>query len=64
MYDEEDSMKTFILFNFVIISGGTVLSTNWGEVSKKDYEKERQAPKGMEWRNWEGNKVPQVDNND
>eukprot|EP00565_Helicotheca_tamesis_P004290 CAMPEP_0185738964 /NCGR_PEP_ID=MMETSP1171-20130828/34281_1 /TAXON_ID=374046 /ORGANISM="Helicotheca tamensis, Strain CCMP826" /LENGTH=404 /DNA_ID=CAMNT_0028410367 /DNA_START=63 /DNA_END=1274 /DNA_ORIENTATION=+ len=30
-------------------SGGTVLSTNWDEVSKTDYEKERQAPKGMEW---------------
>ncbi len=29
-------------------SGGTVLSTNWGEVSEKDYEKDRTAPKGME----------------
>ena len=28
-------------------SGGTVLSTNWGEVKDKDYEKERSAPKGM-----------------
>lgn len=40
-------------------SGGTVLSTNWDEVSKTDYEKERQAPKGMEWKNWEGDKLPQ-----
>ena len=40
-------------------SGGTVLSTNWKEVEKKKYEEERQAPKGMEWRNWEGDKVPQ-----
>ncbi|GAX25318.1 suppressor of G2 allele of SKP1 [Fistulifera solaris] len=39
-------------------SGGTVLSTNWDEVSKKDYEKERTAPKGMEWKTWEGDKVP------
>ena len=39
-------------------SGGTVLSTNWDEVSKADYEKEKQAPAGMEWRTWEGNKVP------
>ena len=38
-------------------SGGTVLSTNWDEVSKKDYEKERTAPKGMEWKNWEGDKL-------
>ncbi len=42
-------------------SGGTVLSTNWGEVAAKDYENERQAPKGMEWRNWEGNRLPQKD---
>ncbi|CAM9163362.1 unnamed protein product [Ascophyllum nodosum] len=40
-------------------SGGTVLSTNWDEVEKADYEKERQAPKGMEWRTWEGQKLPQ-----
>ena len=39
-------------------SGGTVLSTNWDEVSKKDYEKERTAPKGMEWKDWEGKKLP------
>ena len=38
-------------------SGGTVLSTNWGEVGKTDYEKERTAPKGMEWKNWEGDKL-------
>jgi len=38
-------------------SGGTVLSTNWGEVSEKDYEKERVAPDGMEWRTWEGDKI-------
>jgi suppressor of G2 allele of SKP1 len=35
-------------------SGGTVLSTNWNEVKEKDYEAERTAPKGMEWKNWEG----------
>jgi len=39
-------------------SGGTVLSTNWDEVEKKDYEKERTAPKGVEWKNWDGEKVP------
>ena len=42
-------------------SGGTVLSTNWKEVQEKDYEKERQAPKGVEWRTWEGDKLKQVD---
>ena len=38
-------------------SGGTVLSTNWGEVKDKDYEQEREAPKGMEWKTWEGEKL-------
>ena len=42
-------------------SGGTVLSTNWGEVKEKNYEEERQAPKGMEWKNYEGEKLPMVD---
>ena len=45
-------------------SGGTVLSTNWNEVKGKDYEKERQAPKGQEWKDWEGNRLPQKDNTD
>ncbi|CAH0481820.1 unnamed protein product [Peronospora belbahrii] len=31
-------------------SGGTVLSTNWKEVSGKNYEKDRTAPIGMEWK--------------
>ena len=42
-------------------SGGTVLSTNWDEVGKTDYEKERTAPKGVEWKNWEGKKLPMKD---
>eukprot|EP00322_Chrysochromulina_rotalis_P023429 CAMPEP_0115855812 /NCGR_PEP_ID=MMETSP0287-20121206/14733_1 /TAXON_ID=412157 /ORGANISM="Chrysochromulina rotalis, Strain UIO044" /LENGTH=358 /DNA_ID=CAMNT_0003309973 /DNA_START=17 /DNA_END=1093 /DNA_ORIENTATION=+ len=33
-------------------SGGTVLSTNWGEVKEKDYEKDRTAPEGQEWKKW------------
>jgi len=40
-------------------SGGTVLSTNWNEVGTTDYEAERQAPSGMQWKNWEGDKLAQ-----
>lgn len=42
-------------------SGGTVLSTNWNEVGQKNYEEEKQAPKGMQWQTWEGKKVKQID---
>ena len=35
-------------------SGGTCLSTNWKEVKEKDYEKEKTAPDGMEWKRWDG----------
>ncbi len=44
-------------------SGGTCLSTNWNEVQQTDYEdpKHRQAPKGSEWKNWEGDRLPQKD---
>merc|ERR1711988_1305746 len=35
-------------------SGGTVLSTNWDEVAKADYEgKDRpSAPDGQDWKKW------------
>jgi hypothetical protein len=33
------------------------------QVSKKNYEEERQAPKGVEWKNWEGKKLKQVEDN-
>lgn len=38
-------------------SGGTVLSTNWGEVKERDYDKEKddgtlKPPDGQEWKKW------------
>lgn len=32
-------------------SGGTVLSTNWGEIGKEKVE--RKPPDGMEWKDYE-----------
>jgi len=62
IYGNADPEKKRAMVKSFQTSGGTVLSTNWDEVSKTNYEKERQAPKGMEWKNWEGEKLPQKDN--
>lgn len=45
-------------------SGGTVLSTNWKEVREKNYEQEKPAPKGLEWKSWEGDKLKKGDKED
>lgn len=52
---DEDTRRAMV--KSMQTSGGTVLSTNWGEVKEKDYEKERPAPNGMQWKNWEGEKL-------
>eukprot|EP00904_Undaria_pinnatifida_P003220 jgi/Undpi1/1289/HiC_scaffold_11.g04681.m1 len=59
---DEDTRRAMV--KSMQTSGGTVLSTNWDEVAKADYEKERQAPKGMVWKTWEGDKLPQKDDDD
>jgi suppressor of G2 allele of SKP1 len=38
-------------------SGGTCLSTNWEEVATKDYERDRIAPDGQEWKTYDGKKL-------
>jgi len=46
----DDETKRAMVKSFQT-SGGTVLSTNWGEVGNKDYEAEGiKGPDGMEWR--------------
>lgn len=56
--DADDETRKAMIKSYQT-SGGTVLSCNWDEVEKKDYEgKDRVAPKGMEWKNWEGKKFP------
>ncbi len=61
IYKDADPETKMAMKKSFQTSGGTVLSTNWKEVSSTDYEKQRQAPKGMEWRSWEGEKLPQVE---
>ncbi len=41
------------LFAAQQMSGGTVLSTNWKDVAKKDFKDDVQAPDGQEVRKWE-----------
>ncbi|EED90608.1 predicted protein, partial [Thalassiosira pseudonana CCMP1335] len=52
IYSNADENTRRAMVKSMQTSGGTVLSTNWDEVGKTDYEKERQAPKGMEWKNY------------
>ena len=54
--DASEDTKRAMIKSFQT-SGGTVLSTNWNEVKEKDYEKDKQAPQGVEWKNWEGEKL-------
>jgi len=55
--DASDETRRAMVKSFQT-SGGTCLSTNWDEVGEKDYENERVAPKGMQWKDWEGKKLP------
>lgn len=61
IYKDADPETKMAMKKSFQTSGGTVLSTNWKEVKEKNYEEERQAPKGMEWRNWDGQKLKQVE---
>ena len=61
IYADADEETRRAMIKSYQTSGGTVLSTNWQEVAAKDYEKERTAPKGMEWKTWEGDKLPMKD---
>ena len=51
IYERSDEATRRAMIKSYQTSGGTVLSTNWGEVSDKDYEgKDRpDAPDGQKW---------------
>lgn len=48
----------------MVLLGGFCCVFCFVQVGKVDYENERQAPKGMEWKTWEGDKLPQKDDDD
>lgn len=54
IYDKADDETRRAMNKSFQTSGGTVLSTNWGEVAKADYEgKDRPTPpEGQEWKDW------------
>lgn len=59
IYKDADENTRRAMIKSFQTSGGTCLSTNWGEVAKTDYEKKKMAPKGVEWKSWEGDRLPQ-----
>lgn len=52
IYGDADEDTKRAMMKSYQTSGGTVLSTNWKEVAKKDYENDIEAPKGQEVRKW------------
>merc|ERR1712039_511993 len=58
IYDRADDETRRAMNKSFQTSGGTVLSTNWGEVSSADYEgKDRPTPpEGQEWKDWRDKK--------
>ena len=59
IYKDADENTRRAMIKSFQTSGGTCLSTNWGDVSQTDYEKKKMAPKGVEWKSWEGDRLPQ-----
>lgn len=53
IYEKADPDTRRAMVKSFQTSGGTVLSTNWGEVAKKNYEAERPAPEGVQWKKYD-----------
>jgi len=52
IYSKADDDTRRAMIKSYQTSGGTVLSTNWGEVEKANYDRDISAPKGMEVHRW------------
>lgn len=56
IYAKADDKTRMAMNKSYQMSGGTTLNCKWDEVEKKDFEKDRTAPKGAEWKRWDGAK--------
>jgi len=52
LYKNADEKTRLAMLKSFQTSNGTVLSTNWEEVSKTDYSQNIQPPKGQEFKSW------------
>eukprot|EP00916_Digyalum_oweni_P006755 GHVL01011561.1.p1 GENE.GHVL01011561.1~~GHVL01011561.1.p1 ORF type:complete len:294 (-),score=68.21 GHVL01011561.1:286-1167(-) len=55
IYSKSDPDTRRAMIKSFQTSGGTVLSTNWKEVSDQDYDKTIQAPEGLQVKRWNEN---------